>query len=816
MFVLTKDEEKFVLLPVKKIYTVGRLATDLIVSQDLSISRNHVQLVLPGDGDDDTLQMEDLGSRYGTFIFNRNSTRPRKVNSKTMTPLPVGIRVRFGANLSVWQVTRLKLVTSVSALTRHEIEELAEMVKPMSGIISSNWTSECSHLTMNEASVTVKLLHAMLDNKPIVTFAYWKKLLQAAQSIHVKEGWPQPEDYQPTNMDVTWRPERTRLFAGKIFIFMNRKHFEMYGSVVQKAGASCKDINSGVRKTFLTKSDVIVIQYVPSTQSQATESINSIQDVLEQSGRRIIQEYEIGMALIHCSIKEFCNPAHKFIISDSMPTTESVTSSMAFNSSIIVPNTERSSAQSSGPVISELVVPESEACDVAQEVSKHISEPQTSTNSVRKRGHAIIVDSSDEDQNAASSKRSKPVSTAKEVNKNAKSSTLMDSSEKEEAVKPPAPVPGSNQRITRRSKVICDEKTVEPTVLAPNKHKAETVKPVYCIDSSDEENKNSEEPKEAKAPVINIPSKKNPEVSGVTRISPRLNTKSVATNITNKPTEKMSIPAKGPVLPVAVDDEDDNEDLFQFRKTPKKSSEAAVTQSVGKEKLSARISVINFLEKSQPQEPTPPVSSQSQTQPRKRLHLEVLSESDSDDCENPFNFADSKRKKKEQNMEDSTDGLFNFNSERPSSAVDQDSVLTEPFLPELDKKNKSKYIVVQRKELPKKVDISGWLSCSRLHDDVKHEAYSDRQVKLESSIKADPDEEKWLAAMQDNIQVRMCQMNIVNRTEKDLDASLQDSVSKYGGRKNFKKFVKTNNPHPQKRIVALKSLKLVDGMVTCL
>ncbi|KMY98742.1 uncharacterized protein Dsimw501_GD12898, isoform C [Drosophila simulans] len=278
MFVLTKDDEKFVLFPGKKVYTIGRLATDLIVAQDLSISRNHAQLLIQTEADgDDSLHIEDLGSRYGTFIFPKNSQKPRKVPAKTSTPLPVGTRLRFGANMSIWQVTQLKLVTTVSALTRPEVQELTKMLEPMGGTVTSNWTDECSHLTMNEVSVTVKLLHAMLENKPIVTFPYWRKMLQAAQSIHVKEGWPQPEDYQPTNIDVTWRPERTRLFAGKTFVFMNRKHFDMYGSVVQKAGATCKDINSGVRKTFLTKSDVIVIQYVPSSQSQATESINSIQ-----------------------------------------------------------------------------------------------------------------------------------------------------------------------------------------------------------------------------------------------------------------------------------------------------------------------------------------------------------------------------------------------------------------------------------------------------------------------------------------------------------------------------------------------------------
>lgn len=271
------DEEKFVLLPCKDVYTVGRLSTDLIIQEDLSVSRTHVKLHLSGKKEDDTLQVEDLASRYGTFIYPRNAREAKKIPARTLTPLTQGVRVLFGGSTSVWQVTQLKLVTTPSALARAQVLELEELLKPLGGVVSPNWTEECSHLTMNEASVTVKLLHALLENKPIVTFAFWRKLLQAAQCIHVKEGWPQPEDYQPTNMDVTWRPERTTLFAGKTFVFMNRKHFEIYGAVVQKAGAACKDLNSGVRKTFLTKKDVIVIQYVPSTQSQATQTINTIQ-----------------------------------------------------------------------------------------------------------------------------------------------------------------------------------------------------------------------------------------------------------------------------------------------------------------------------------------------------------------------------------------------------------------------------------------------------------------------------------------------------------------------------------------------------------
>jgi len=53
--------------------------------------------------------------------------------------------------------------------------------------------------------------------------------------------------------------------------------------------------------------------------------------------------------------------------------------------------------------------------------------------------------------------------------------------------------------------------------------------------------------------------------------------------------------------------------------------------------------------------------------------------------------------------------------------------------------------------------------------------------------------------MKDSIQVRMCNLNIVNRSQEEVDASLEDSVSKYSGRKNFKKFVKVSFKLMKKR-----------------
>ncbi|KAH8380296.1 hypothetical protein KR009_009802, partial [Drosophila setifemur] len=839
------DNEKFVLLPNKSVYTVGRLSTDLIIPEDLSVSRTHVQFHLPKEGDD-TLQMEDLGSRYGTFIYPGNAKEPKKLPPRTLTPLPVGIRVRFGGNSSIWQVTQLKARTTASSLTRAEVQELEELLRPLGGTVNPTWSKDCSHLTMNKASVTVKLLHALLENKPIVTFDFWRKLLQVAKLVHVKEGWPQPQDYQPTDMDVKWRQERTRLFAGKTFVFMNRKHFEIYGAVVQKAGAACKDLKEGVRKTFLTRKDVIVIQYVPSTQSQATETINSIQETLEQAGLRIIQEYEIGMALINCSTKEFCNPSHVFT-TDSITATESMTSSLAFNSSILVPNTERSVGQQSGPPISELIIPESDAYEMEENIPKPESQPQTSKSANIKRRHGRIIDSSDEEREETSKKRAKAVLKEKPKSHD-KNPIMVDSSDEEEAVKPPgrAPSPAPKRELRKRGKPEAVKPPVSAPSPAPRKELSKRGKPVFVESSDEENNTNSKKFKEkaSSAPVAIIGKRNKLEIPSVSRTSPSLKATNItieqsekkgahpeANKVTSKHPEEPAANSKRPVFSLAQDDDDDDEALFQFRKSPEKPAEPQVqTKSAAITNPPTRISVMNFLEKSQPHEAASVNSqSQSETQPRKRLRLDVLSESDNDDCDDLFNFDVSKKKKKNQEQEsnnDSNDGLFNFSSEKRSEAVNQDDVLTEPFCPEAETKPSSKYIVPQRKELPKKVDVSGWLSCSRLHDDIKSEANvsineeANPEVDMEQSVKEDPDEEqdskahlKWLASMKDSIQVRMCSLNITNRSQDDVDAALDNSASKYNGRKNFKKFVKTSNPHPQRRVLPLKRVQLADGIM---
>ncbi|XP_064540037.1 nibrin [Drosophila montana] len=843
MFVLTKvdsDKEKFILIPSKATYTIGRLSTDFILAKDLSISRTHVRLCLPSAGSAAALTVEDLGSRYGTFI-NDDIRRNRKMSANTPTPIQIGDKVRFGALENVWQLSQLKLMTTASALSREELLELNQLISPLNGTILPSWTDECSHLTMDTVTITVKLLHALLQNKPIVRVEFWRELLKLARRLHVSEDWPRPENFapvQPADMpSIKWRPERTKLFAGKTFVFMNRKHLEMYGPVVQKASGACKDLNSGVRKPFLTKPNVVVIQYVASTQSQATETIFSVQGILEQAGLRPIPDYEIGLAILHCSMDKFCNPSHK-ITENSLATTESM------DSSILVPNTERTQTEHCKQNnASEFVVAESQKSEIyALSVGseKQESEPQpnpapkqSKTKLHSRQKNAIYLDSSDEDVEVIEEQTKKPKALIENGSKR-KIDRLVDSSDEVQ----PEP-----HQLRKRTKTSTENSSA-------NRAAQENVaKP----DALSNEEDLVDDCQLVKKKTNDIP-QKQPATNAArrsTRSHPQVEQIVVQTKAPASPrrSPRGKQTAGKVILSIAQSDDDSEQDegLFQFKTQDSASMERAPfrptevniesnsvlsKKSVARPKVNkpARISVRNFLEKSQNH-----VASQNAgptaSQPRKRVRLQQINESDSDDNENLFQFAGAKKLKRtngsSRSDNDSNDeDLFNFKGRtqqehsKSESDDDQDSVCTEPFVPET--KIKSKYIVPKPKERPRKVNISAWLSCSGLHEEVKTEPKPDPDI---SQMNADTVKEetkddkeklehlKWLASIKDSIQVRMCNMSISVRGADETDAS-NTTENKYSARKNFKKFAKKSNAHSQRHIVGLKRMQLAEGMVS--
>ncbi|KAH8302933.1 hypothetical protein KR044_012030, partial [Drosophila immigrans] len=856
------EKQKFILAPIKTVYTVGRLSTDLVLSEDLSISRTHVRLTVSSAGIDGPITLNELGSKYGTFI-NDDIALNKRIKAKTPIGLFVGDTIRFGALKNIWKVSQLQLATTPSSLSRSELEELQQLLQPLGATLLPSWTNDCSHLTMDNVSVTVKLLHALLDNKPIVSVAFWRAMVQFVRRVHVSEDWPQPQDFPPAQSEdmpsIKWNASRTKLFSRKTVVFCNRKHFEQYAPVVLKAGGACKDLNSGVRRQFLTKDDVIVIQYVPSTQSQATETIHSVQDILQQAGRRLIPDYEIGLAILHCSTQKFCNPGYA-MMENSLPITESM------DSSILVLNTVRTETQANANKQTDFVVAESEIYAPSEPADK----PETKSQSEKlqaekskvklpKKNNVIYLDSSDEDdiqppKTATMSKRKAAViedssdeeaqaaSQSKKITKTLPGDKSKQSHNEKVAENAPRRSARSNQAQEQKLAVNMEEeipttsrRSTRSHQLMEQEEEKQKAAPRRSTRSNQVEEEAQPKPTTTRRSPRGMPA---PEKKKFTKPLIDEDSEEEETPFQFKSTtasQKQLVKVKLTV-PQIDEDSDGEQSPFQFTE---KASIPTTNKPSCKFNQPAKISVRNFLEKSQNH---PASASQSQsvapaaaaTQSRKRLRLTELNESDSDDNENLFNFAScSKKKKKSFGASNKSDdeGIFNFKSnarqEQNSNVSEsaQDSLSTEPF--SYENKSKSKYIMPKPKELTRKINVNGWLSCSGLHDDIKPKtetslnevemaAVQTSQVKVKEE---DSDEMeahlKWLASMKDSIQVRMCNLNITVRSH-DESSSLDTTDAKYCGRKNFKKFKKTSNLHPQQRVVELRRMQLAEGMVKVL
>ncbi|XP_073836392.1 uncharacterized protein [Musca autumnalis] len=314
----TSSGERYYFSNDKPKHTVGRVGTDLELQNDNCVSRSHAVFHMTESENETYLELEDMGSKYGTFI-NKDIEKNAPLQKGVKTRLKNNDIIRFGRLQNIWKIQQSSIITVTSALSADEVAQVNRNIKSIGGKILNHWSPCCSHLTMNAPSVTIKLLNALIDQSHVVTTKYWEDFAKAMAQRQSQ--LPKPELYRPafdeTEVDVRPKPQRRTIFNGLTFVFLCRKHFDMYGPIVRAAGGACKDLTSGVQKSFLTKNNVVVIQHIPSTQSQSSQTINDINEILEANSKRIIPEYEIGLAIINCSIKENCNPLYKVPESDS-------------------------------------------------------------------------------------------------------------------------------------------------------------------------------------------------------------------------------------------------------------------------------------------------------------------------------------------------------------------------------------------------------------------------------------------------------------------------------------------------------------------
>lgn len=132
------------------------------------------------------------------------------------------------------------------------------------------FSSSTTHLTIDVLSVTVKVLHAIIEKIPIVSTKFWK---QFHENLKNCKACPDANEFKPRidneflktiNYDI----DRKQIFAGKIFIFINKAQKENYAKLIELCGGKVKEVTKTMSKSVLIRDSVICVNYNLSSQSQ--------------------------------------------------------------------------------------------------------------------------------------------------------------------------------------------------------------------------------------------------------------------------------------------------------------------------------------------------------------------------------------------------------------------------------------------------------------------------------------------------------------------------------------------------------------------
>lgn len=323
MWILTPQQpeagEPNYLLP-RKEYVVGRKNCDILLPNDQSISRAHAHLTVT----DQTLILKDT-SKYGTFVNSQRVAENTPVNLKS------GDEVIFGVFHSKFSVGHLKLLVCSSCLDNDGKASLSQVLLALGGKLVNNWTQDCTHLVMPTAKVTIKTISALLCCRPIVKPEFFSELNRAAQQkLHP----PKAESFIPEldepslnreEVNLGAIPLRKRLFCGKTFVFLSSKQVKRLSAAVGFGGGRYQLLEEGLLSHDLLQSpqSCVVDATTGSSQtllsSSAVEWANSVKNIVQRNGLRVITESEIGLAAIYASCDSYCNPSGQIPDSESAP-----------------------------------------------------------------------------------------------------------------------------------------------------------------------------------------------------------------------------------------------------------------------------------------------------------------------------------------------------------------------------------------------------------------------------------------------------------------------------------------------------------------
>ncbi|XP_017767747.1 PREDICTED: nibrin [Eufriesea mexicana] len=309
-----------------KSITFGRKKADIVLQNDESISRLHASIsvipedFIPLDGPTSICKLKDLNSKYGTYILYGEKTMEVTADEYIFKHNDV---IRFGLQHHLYTIVSVPIIIVTSTLNVDDKSKLEYLMGEIDGLISEEWTSRCTYLTVSKATLTEKVTCALAAAIPIVTVAYWEQFKVA---IDNNEEFPGIKDFVPiiseTLVDkqkylLSPNVKRRTLFQNLIFVHFSTSQYKIYAKIISMAGGKSL-LYSKKHLTIkeLCAPNIIVLQYPNYNETQSTESIlpeyDSIFNALQANECKMISDSEIPLSILHCSVEKYCNPKYKF------------------------------------------------------------------------------------------------------------------------------------------------------------------------------------------------------------------------------------------------------------------------------------------------------------------------------------------------------------------------------------------------------------------------------------------------------------------------------------------------------------------------
>lgn len=164
------------------------------------------------------------------------------------------------------------------------------------------------------------MFNSLILGIPIVSPQFLDNFIKCVQEN--AQQFPSVDDFMPpianplmiTSDDVTKKlPDRQHLFNGKTFIFMTNERIQYLKSTIEYAGGKCvllaKETDQKRLKEFYEDDHYISVQFTKAQNSTTLElpHMKSFQKEALKHGRRIISEFDIGMAILKCSTVKIFN-----------------------------------------------------------------------------------------------------------------------------------------------------------------------------------------------------------------------------------------------------------------------------------------------------------------------------------------------------------------------------------------------------------------------------------------------------------------------------------------------------------------------------